>query len=166
MATTKPQNYHLDKIATVKKLRQFSNLLDNAIRIPGTSIGIGLDPILGLIPGGGDILGGIFSAYIVFQAFKLGLPRETLIQMVSNVALEAITGTVPVFGDIFDVAWKANVKNVALLEAHINSPAVGQKVSPWFIALLLGGLLLLIVLIAAVGFTILTLLWQAVNSLF
>lgn len=166
MTTTKPQNYHLDKISTVRKLRQFSNLLDNAIRIPGTSIGIGLDPILGLIPGGGDILGGIFSAYIVFQAFKLGLPRETLIQMVSNIALEAITGTVPVVGDIFDVAWKANVKNVALLEAHINSPVVGQKVSPWFIALLLGGLLLLILLIAAVGFTILTLLWQAVNSLF
>lgn len=166
MTSQHPQNYHLEKIATVRKLRQLSNVLDNAIRIPGTSIGIGLDPILGLIPGGGDLLGGILSAYIVFQAFKLGLPRETLIKMVSNIALETITGTVPVFGDVFDVAWKANVKNVELLEAHVNSSDVGNKVSPWFIALLLGGLLLLIVLVAAVGFTIISLIWQALNYLF
>jgi len=168
MTSTDPKNSHshLQKIVVVRKLRQLSNILDNAIRVPGTSIGIGIDPILGLIPGGGDILGGILSAYIVFQAFKLGVPRETLTRMVSNIALETLTGTVPVFGDIFDVAWKANVKNVEILETHINSSAVSQKVDRWFIILLLGGLLLLILLISALGIFILTLIWQGLNTLF
>lgn len=166
MTSTKPKNSHLEKIAVVRKMRQLSNILDNAIRVPGTSIGIGIDPILGLIPGGGDILGGILSIYIVFQAFKLGVPRETLTRMVSNIALETITGTVPVFGDIFDVAWKANVKNVEILEAHLNSPVEGKKADQWFIILLLSGLLLLIILISALGIFVLTLIWQALIPYF
>jgi len=166
MKPIKPSSSDREKSIIVRRMRRLSTLLDNAIRVPGTSIGFGIDPILGLIPGGGDILGGVLSIYIVFEAFKLGLPRETLITMVANIALETLTGTVPVFGDIFDVAWKANVKNVELLETHVNSEEVGEKADTWFIVLLLGGLLLLIVLIAMIGIAIFTLLLQGLSSIF
>lgn len=166
MKSIKPSNSDLERIVIVRRMRRLSTLLDNAIRVPGTSIGFGIDPILGLIPGGGDILGGVLSIYIVFEAFKLGLPRETLITMVANIALETLTGTVPVFGDIFDVAWKANVKNVELLETHVNSEAVGEKADPWFVFLLLGGLLLLIIFIAMIGIAIFALILQALSSIF
>ena len=166
MKSIKPQNSDHERIIIVRRMRSLSTLLDNAIRVPGTSIGLGIDPILGLIPGGGDILGGVLSIYIVFEAFKLGLPRETLITMVSNIALETITGTVPVFGDIFDVAWKANVKNVELLEDYVNSPEVGEKADPWFIILLLGGLLLLIILISIIGIAVLAFIFQRLSAMF
>ncbi|NJO71926.1 MAG: DUF4112 domain-containing protein [Oscillatoriales cyanobacterium RM1_1_9] len=133
----------------MKQLRNLSNLLDNAIRIPGMSRGIGLDPIIGLIPGGGDLVGGALSAYIIFKAFQLGVPQPTLMRMASNIATETLVGTVPVFGDVFDVAWRANVKNVELLESHLDSPEISQKADRGFIILLIGGLLLLILLVAA-----------------
>lgn len=166
MKSIKPSNSDLERIIIVRRMRRLSTLLDNAIRVPGTSIGLGIDPILGLIPGGGDILGGVLSMYIVFEAFKLGLPQETLVTMVSNIALETITGTVPVFGDIFDVAWKANVKNVELLEDYVNSPEVGEKADPWFIVLLLGGLLLLIILISLIGIAVLAFIFQRLSAMF
>ena len=166
MKSIKPSNSDRERTMIVRRMRSLSTLLDNAIRVPGTSIGFGIDPILGLIPGGGDILGGVLSIYIVFEAFKLGLPRETLITMVSNIALETITGTVPVFGDIFDVAWKANVKNVELLEDYVNSPELGEKADPWFVFLLLGGLLLLIILIAIVGIAVLAFIFNRLSAMF
>ncbi|BBD56180.1 DUF4112 domain-containing protein [Planktothrix agardhii] len=166
MKSIKPSNSDPERTIIVRRMRSLSTLLDNAIRVPGTSIGLGIDPILGLIPGGGDILGGVLSIYIVFEAFKLGLPRETLITMVSNIALETITGTVPVFGDIFDVAWKANVKNVELLEDYVNSPELGEKADPWFVFLLLGGLLLLIILIAIVGIAVLAFIFNRLSAMF
>ncbi|CAC5344386.1 MULTISPECIES: DUF4112 domain-containing protein [Planktothrix] len=166
MKSIKPSNSDRERTIIVRRMRSLSTLLDNAIRVPGTSIGFGIDPILGLIPGGGDILGGVLSIYIVFEAFKLGLPRETLITMVSNIALETITGTVPVFGDIFDVAWKANVKNVELLEDYVNSPELGEKADPWFVFLLLGGLLLLIILIAIVGIAVLAFIFNRLSAMF
>ncbi|SKB12675.1 conserved membrane hypothetical protein [Planktothrix sp. PCC 11201] len=166
MKSIKPSNSDLERVIIVRRMRRLSTLLDNAIRVPGTSIGLGIDPILGLIPGGGDILGGVLSIYIVFEAFKLGLPQETLVTMVSNIALETITGTVPVFGDIFDVAWKANVKNVELLEDYVNSPEVGEKADPWFIILLLGGLLLLIILISLIGIAVLAFIFQRLSAMF
>lgn len=153
------------KASTVQHLRQFSNLLDNAIRVPGTTYGIGLDPIIGLIPGGGDILGGLFSAYIMLRAFKLGVPKETLLRMASNIATETLVGTVPVLGDVFDVAWKANVKNVDLLEAHVNAPEMGEKADRLFVIVLVGGLMLFILLISLVGIAVLTLIYQVLRSL-
>lgn len=153
------------KVTSIRQLRQFSNLLDRAIRIPGTSHGIGLDPILGLIPGGGDLLGAVFSGYIVLKAFQFGVPKETLLRMGSNIALETVAGTVPVVGDLFDVAWKANVKNVDLLEAHLESPETGKKADRGFVVLLLGGLLLLVILVSFVSLVAIALLWRLLQSL-
>ena len=103
----------------LERLRGLSHLLDNAIPIPGTKYRIGLDPILGVIPGGGDTITGAMGAYIVVEAAKMGLPRKVIGQMVGNIVFDSLAGIVPILGDLFDVGWKANVKNIALLEKHL-----------------------------------------------
>jgi len=102
----------------LRRLDKLSQLLDNAFTIPGTRFRMGLDGIIGLIPGIGDAAGAVLSLYLIFQAARLGLPVSTLLRMVGNVALETVVGAVPVVGDIFDVVWKANIRNMALLRGH------------------------------------------------
>ncbi len=102
----------------LRSLDKLAQLLDTALSIPGTRFRIGLDGLLGLVPGVGDTLGAVFSAYIIFEAARLGFPKGILLRMSGNVAIETVVGAVPILGDIFDIAWKANVRNVALLRAH------------------------------------------------
>lgn len=135
----------------VNRLRRLSRILDNAIPIPGTGYRFGLDPILGLLPGGGDTVSGALGAYIIIEAARIGLPREVIGKMVGNIILDAVIGTIPVLGDIFDVGWKANVKNVALLERHLDLIPFNSKSDRLF---LIGLTLLLIVII--LGFATLT----------
>ncbi|WP_225317707.1 MULTISPECIES: DUF4112 domain-containing protein [Haloferax] len=101
---------------TLERLRTVSFYLDNAIEIPGTNYRIGLDPILGFVPGVGDTVGSALSAYILVEAAMMGVPRATLARMFGNVLLDATVGSVPVAGDVFDAAWKANARNVRLIE--------------------------------------------------
>ncbi len=150
------------KLKTLKRLRRLSHLLDNAIRIPGTRFRFGLDPLLGLLPAGGDIAGAFLSAYIVFSAARIGVPRESLVQMVSNILLETLIGTVPVVGDLFDAAWKANVRNMELLETHLDAPTSDKKADTLFIVLLLGGLILAVFAIVGVGIWILSSIISAI----
>lgn len=151
---------------TLKRLRRLSHLLDNAIPIPGTSYRIGIDPIIGLLPGGGDFVGTAIAAYIVVEAARMGVPRKTLVQMVSNIVLDTVGGTVPVLGDLVDVAFKANSKNVALLEEHLNVPRqqLGRKVDWWFLAMLLAGLFLFMILMAALSVMLLGWIWKAITG--
>jgi Domain of unknown function (DUF4112) len=102
----------------LRRLDKLSQLLDNAFAIPGTRFRIGLDGIMGLIPGIGDAAGAVLSIYVIVQATRLGLPVSALLRMVGNVALETVVGAVPIVGDIFDIVWKANTKNMALLRRH------------------------------------------------
>src|SRR3954447_13917392 len=88
-------------------------LMDNSIPIGG-GYRIGLDPIIGLIPGVGDLIGTLVSSMIVLQAHRAGIPRPTLLRMVANVAIDSVVGAVPFVGDAFDFAFKANVKNLQL----------------------------------------------------
>jgi hypothetical protein len=118
-----------------------SRLLDNAFTIPGTNYRFGLDAIIGLVPGLGDAVGALFSGYLVLQASRLGAPRAVVTRMVANVALDTVVGWVPVLGDLFDVAWKSNVRNMALLEEHLRQPAAARAGSRRAL-LLLGGALL------------------------
>lgn len=150
--------------ATLNRLRSLSRVLDQAITIPGTGISIGIDPILGLLPFAGDYLGAALSGYIVLQAGLLGLPRATLLRMVLNIIFDTILGSLPVVGDLFDFVWKANSKNVELLEAHLNSPRSSKKADLWFLALLFGVLVLVVVGTTAISVFILRLLWQAISS--
>jgi hypothetical protein len=105
----------------LERIRFLANLLDTCIVLPG-GFRIGLDPILGLIPGVGDVLGAALSLYLVREASKLGIRKRILLRMVGNVAIEALLGLVPVVGDGFDAVWKANVRNLRLIELHY-SPA-------------------------------------------
>jgi len=101
----------------LERIRFLANLLDTCIVLPG-GYRIGIDPILGLIPGVGDIFGAVLSLYLVREASKLGIRKWILFRMVGNVAIETLLGTVPVIGDAFDAVWKANVRNLRLIELH------------------------------------------------
>jgi len=107
-----------DRNQTYHKL---SHLLDSSIPLPG-GFRIGLDGILGLIPGVGDAIGTLLSAMILYQAHQRGVPKMILLRMLINVVVDAVIGAIPVAGDIFDFFWKANMKNAALLDSYEASP--------------------------------------------
>lgn len=150
-------------MSSVRRLRRISYFLDDAIRIPGTPWRIGLDPILDILPIGGDFIGTAFSLYIVIEAARLGLPRSTLVQMVSNILFDTVIGTVPVLGTVADAAWKANSKNIALLEEQLNVPQTEKQAGWLFIVLLVGGILLVIAALTAVSVIILKWLWGVIS---
>jgi len=102
-----------------RRVRVLARLLDNAITIPGTRWKIGLDPVIGLIPGIGDMVGAVLSGYIVLEAVRAEVPTFTLARMLVNVGIDTLLGAVPAVGDVFDAAWKSNMMNVALLERHL-----------------------------------------------
>jgi hypothetical protein len=103
--------------------------MDEVVRVPGTSFRIGLDGLLGLIPGVGDLTGGLLSTWFLVAAARLGAPPSVLARMGLNIGLDALTGAVPLLGDLFDFAWKANRKNLALLEHHLTDPRAARRSS-------------------------------------
>ncbi len=131
---------HLVHAPRLKRLRQLSQLLDGAIVIPGTKYRIGLDPILGLIPGGGDTISAALSGYIIIEAARMGLPRKALMQMVGNIVIDTVAGSVPIVGDVFDVFSKANLRNMQIVESHAQAPTPNAKTDKLFIGLLIVGL--------------------------
>ena len=100
-------------------LRRLAWLLDSSIPIPGTRLTVGVDALLGLVPVIGDLLGVLISSYIVNEAARRGAPRIVLLRMALNVGIEGVIGIVPFAGDVFDAAWKANQRNVRLLDAWL-----------------------------------------------
>lgn len=130
--------------ANVAGLRQLARLLDEAIRVPGTNVRFGLDAILGLIPGAGDVAGGILSTFIIVQAARLGAPRSVLARMVLNVAVDSIVGAVPILGDLFDIGWKSNTRNAALLERYAERPRATRQASRLAVAAAVAAVLLIV----------------------
>jgi hypothetical protein len=110
------------RAASLERLEKLGQLLDSALPIPATRFRIGLDGILGFIPGIGDAAGAALSAYLIFEAARLGLPVTTLLRMAGNVAIETVIGAIPIVGDLFDIVWKANLKNLALVRGHVADP--------------------------------------------
>ena len=110
-----------------RHLGLLARLMDNLFTIPGTGIRFGLDAILGLFPGIGDTATSLVSIYILNAASQRGVPRVTLIRMAGNIALDFVVGTVPFVGDLFDVTWKANSKNVDLLQRHLQATPTEQR---------------------------------------
>jgi len=102
----------------LRQLRRLARLFDSAFRIPGTNIRFGLDPIIGLVPGIGDLASPVLTIMILWHAAALRVPKVVLARMVLNTTIDALLGVVPVAGDVFDVAWKSNDWNLALLERH------------------------------------------------
>ena len=139
---------------SLARVQVLADLLDNAIRIPGTEIRIGLDPLIGLVPGIGDFAGAALSIYIVLEGARAGIPRTVLLRMLANVGVDSLVGSIPALGDLFDFGWKANAKNAQLLRAHLEEPQRTSRASGLFVALVL----LAVVLLAAGGFVLTVLL--------
>ena len=150
-----------DPGSRVRRVRVLSKLLDNSISVPGTSWKIGFDPIVGLIPGIGDLIGAILSGYIILEAARAEVPAFTLARMLGNVGVDTLLGAVPAVGDVFDAAWKSNTRNVALLERHLARGTSGGKKRGIVGAMVLAILALIVILGAglALGIYGARLLW-------
>jgi hypothetical protein len=138
----------------VTRARGIARLLDDLVRIPGTNIGIGLDPLIGLIPGLGDVVGGAMSGYILLVAAQEGAPTSVLVRMLGNIALDSLVGLVPVLGDLFDVGVKANRRNVQLLERFLGAPRETKRASRGVVALIVLGVIAIIAGMIALGVVI------------
>ena len=126
------------------RARTLAQLLDSAARVPGTGIRFGADAVLGLVPGLGDVAGAALAGYLVLLAQRLGAPRAVVLRMLGNVAVDTIGGTVPLIGDLFDVAYKSNLRNLALLERAIERPTTTSRTSRLMVAATFLGLALLV----------------------
>jgi hypothetical protein len=113
--------------------------MDELVRIPGTKWRVGIDPLLGLVPGTGDWIGWAISFHLMIAAAQLGAGAPLLVRMFGNILLDAVTGLVPVAGDVVDAAYKANSKNLRLLEAHVADPSHTARASKLRVAAVLGG---------------------------
>ncbi|TDR85203.1 DUF4112 domain-containing protein [Enterovirga rhinocerotis] len=112
---------------TIARLDALSRLLDNAFVVPGTKIRFGLDGVIGLVPGIGDMITTGLSAYLIFEARRLGLPRRAIARMVANLAFDAAIGIVPLVGDAADVMFKANRRNMRILREHLDREGHGAR---------------------------------------
>jgi Domain of unknown function (DUF4112) len=115
--TTTPLDKSVE--ASLARLEALAKLMDGAFVIPGTTIRFGLDGIIGLIPVAGDLLAGLVSTYLIWEAKQLGAPRWLIARMLANAFLDTAVGSVPVLGDAFDVLFRANMKNMALLRRYL-----------------------------------------------
>lgn len=105
--------------AALDRAKRVSTLLDDAIELPVVNYRIGIDPIVGILPVAGDSLMALLSLYIVFEGIRAGASARLVALMLSLVAVDAIVGSIPVLGSVFDAVWKANTWNVRLLERHV-----------------------------------------------
>lgn len=109
------------RAAARARLERLSRLLDTAFRIPGTSFRFGLDGILGLVPGVGDAAGSLLALWVVYEGYRMGLPRAAIVKMLANVGLDFAVGSIPVVGDIFDIAFKASTRNVRIARRYLDN---------------------------------------------
>jgi hypothetical protein len=156
---TKPSD-----VSDVRSSNALARLMDTAIRIPGTNIRLGLDAVLGLIPGAGDAAGALLSSYIILAAARQGASRGVLLRMIGNVAIDSLFGAIPVLGDIFDIAFKSNARNAALLERVAAQPEAVAKSSRRVGVLLVVVLLVVLFALATLGFLFARLLWRALTA--
>lgn len=128
----------IDRLATLNLIRKLSRLMDASFRIPGTGFRFGLDPVLGIIPGAGDAVSMCISAYIIYMAASFRLPSGVLNKMIWNILLESTVGSIPIVGDLFDAGFKANLRNLDLLERHLgqSDPNLVEADSPQLVDVL------------------------------
>jgi len=147
-----PRTKRGSKLFDDENLDILSHLLDDFIKVPGTSIRFGLDGIMGVVPGIGDILGGVASCIIIVAAWMRGVPNVTVVRMMANVAIEVVVGSIPILGDAFDIAWRANRRNYALLTGSLYEPRK-HTIQSWIFLIVLSmvliGMMLLPMLLLA-----------------
>lgn len=149
---SQPKEARLDDAS----LETLTRLLDDVFRIPGTNIRFGIDPLIGLIPGIGDLITSVASFLIILAGWQRGLPRVTITRMVANVAMDTLVGSVPVLGDMFDAAWKSNRKNLKLLQRPATESS--RRKNTFTDALFLSAIALVLLVLAACPFVVLWLL--------
>lgn len=143
------------------KSRKYAELLDSRFTIPGTDIKFGIDPLIGLISGYGDLAGAALSVYFMYYATRLGAETSVLIRMFVNILADLTIGVIPVLGDLFDLAWKANLRNAKLLEKLEQNPDKLENQSTWLMWLLFTVLVVILIgIILAIGW-IISELWEA-----
>jgi len=149
---SQPKEARLDDAS----LETLTRLLDDVFCIPGTNIRFGIDPLIGLIPGIGDLITSVASFLIIFAGWQRGLPRVTITRMVANVAMDTLVGSIPFVGDMFDAAWKSNRKNLNLLQRPVTESA--RRKNTVTDALFLGVVGLVLLILAACPFVVIWLL--------
>jgi hypothetical protein len=148
------------------RLRLITRLFDQAFTIPGTRWRFGLDALFGLVPGLGDIAGGVVAAYSLSVARKLGAPPVVQAHMLMNIALDALIGMVPILGDIFDFAFQAQTRNLALLDAWVGSPQRTVKRSRAGLILVPLAIVMVFATLTALGIWMLFILFHWLAGLF
>lgn len=141
-------------------LRKWATLLDAAFRVPGTTFRFGLDAIIGIIPGAGDIGTAFFSVMILLHAVRLKVPKVVIGRMLVNSALDMLAGTVPLVGDLFDAGYKANLRNMALLDRHAHPGVAPVRSDYVFVSVAIGILVLLAIVPIIILFGMVALLSQ------
>jgi hypothetical protein len=137
-------------------LRKWAVLLDSAFQVPGTRLRFGLDPIVGLLPGAGDLVTGFFSVMILLHSVRLRIPKVVVARMVLNTGLDLLVGAVPLLGDLFDAGFKANLRNMALLERHARPGVTPERSDYVFVGVAVAVLVLLAVVPLAIAWWLLS----------
>lgn len=147
--------------ARLTRLKRLAWLMDDSIRVPVIGRRIGIESLLGLVPVVGDLAGGGISAYVLYNAARMGASVPTLLRMAFNIALEMVVGAVPVLGDLFDMGFKANQRNVRLLERHVGDSRSVDRQSFALVAAALTGLALLLIgaALATIWVTVVSIRW-------
>ena len=109
----------------LKRLKTIAWAVDGAFRIPGTRFRFGLNSVIGMTPAAGDVMLAGISLYIVNEARKLGVPNDKIARMLANIGIEAAAGAVPIIGNLFDMGFKANLRNIAIIEEHLGGARPG-----------------------------------------
>lgn len=148
----------------VDNARALARVLDTAIGIPGTKLRVGLDALLGLVPGAGDAVSAALSGYIILAAARAGASRPVLLRMVGNVIVDTVVGSIPVLGDLFDVAFRANSRNVALLDRVTVDPARVDRGSRRLGVIVVAILVLVLLGIVTLGFLIARMFWGLLTN--
>ena len=150
-----------DKQLVKKRLDRLAWYLDNSIKLPGVNFRVGIDPLVGLIPGIGDAIGAIMSSYILSEAARLGAPKSILLKMAFNIAVDALAGALPIFGDLFDFGWKANQRNARIIGDYLDNPRETVASSRLFAGILVVSLIGLFIFAGLLGYLLVYALWNS-----
>lgn len=142
----------------LRSARQFARLLDDLVRVPGTKIGVGLDPLINLIPIAGDAVGTAMSAYLLVTAVRMGVPKRVIARMLLNIGIDALVGAIPIIGQAFDFVWKANALNMTLLERYATAPTKTTQSSGTMVVIVLALFVLIVALVLWFAYMMLSLL--------
>lgn len=150
--------------ADIRRARALARVLDTAVGLPGTRVRLGLDALLGLLPVAGDVVGGVLSSYIVLTAWRRGASAAVIGRMLANIGADTALGSIPILGDLFDVGFKSNVRNVELLERYVAAPKEVERRSVRMAALAVVVIAAIVVGLGALSVVVAEALWRLLSS--